>query len=236
MFSSGLPREHSSRRVRRAQEQQNKLITGDYDVFGDGLVTLIFTPTYTRPSEFTAEPPAEDTEILTGDLFISLESARSTRCLKARNRRPASRAKIEALVQKTGAQLWIQHDMIETASSRNPRNIMNALYLFHLLIAGTDRGCAGLLEASSTDWLVGGDWGNTRFSTLKPHQPWNVKTLKGADGSPAVRIRRILATRHARGQRRYAGGHHRRAGNALNAKTGDLIWEYRTPTDLEDRR
>jgi len=87
----------------------------------------------------------------------------------------------------------------------------------------------------ATDWpLVGGDWGNTRYSTLARITASNVKTLKGAwmarlqsgfgagfsqQGTPVVKDGVMYVTT---GEQEIF---------ALNAKTGDLIWEYRTPTD-----
>jgi quinohemoprotein ethanol dehydrogenase len=87
----------------------------------------------------------------------------------------------------------------------------------------------------STDWpLVGGDWGNTRYSTLARIDTSNVKTLKGAwmarlqsgfgpgfsqQGTPVVKDGVMYVTT---GEQEIF---------ALNGKTGNLIWEYRTPTD-----
>ena len=85
------------------------------------------------------------------------------------------------------------------------------------------------------DWpLVGGDWGNTRYSTLAQIKPTNVKTMKGAwmvrlnsgfgvpysqQGTPVVRDGVMYITT---GQQDIF---------ALDAKTRKLIWEYRTPAD-----
>src|SRR6185295_657789 len=69
----------------------------------------------------------------------------------------------------------------------------------------------------TVDWpLVGGDWGNTRYSTLARITPANVKTLQG---TPVVKDGVMYITT---GEQEIF---------ALNAKTGNLIWEYRTPTD-----
>jgi alcohol dehydrogenase (cytochrome c) len=90
-------------------------------------------------------------------------------------------------------------------------------------------------KPATVDWpLVGGDWGNTRYSTLAGITPANVKTLKGAwmarlqsgfgpgfsqQGTPVVKDGVMYITT---GEQEIF---------ALNAKTGNLIWEYRTPTD-----
>src|ERR1017187_9527232 len=87
----------------------------------------------------------------------------------------------------------------------------------------------------TSDWpLVGGDWGNTRYSPLAKINASNVKTLKGAwmarlnsgfgppysqQGTPVVQNGVMYITT---GEQDIF---------ALNVKTGNLIWEYRTPTD-----
>jgi quinohemoprotein ethanol dehydrogenase len=87
----------------------------------------------------------------------------------------------------------------------------------------------------SAEWpLVGGDWANTRFSTLADINPSNVKTLKGAwmtrlnsgfgppysqQATPVVKDGVLYITT---GQQDLF---------AINAKTGAIIWEYRTPSD-----
>lgn len=82
--------------------------------------------------------------------------------------------------------------------------------------------------------LVGGDWANTRYSTLAQINPSNVKTLKGAwmarlnsgfgapysqQGTPVVKDGVMYITT---GQQDIF---------ALDAKTGNLLWEYRTTSD-----
>ena len=90
-------------------------------------------------------------------------------------------------------------------------------------------------KPAGVEWpLVGGDWGNTRYSTLAGITPSNVKTLKGAwmarlnsgfgpgysqQGTPVVKDGVMYITT---GQQDIF---------ALDAKTGNLIWEYRTPAD-----
>jgi len=113
---------------------------------------------------------------------------------------------------------------------------MNNMRAFLILgLAGLTAVAQDYRKPPSTDWpLVGGDWGNTRFSTLARINPSNVKTLKGAwmarlqsgfgagfsqQGTPVVKDGVMYITT---GEQEIF---------ALNAKTGDLIWEYRTPTD-----
>jgi quinohemoprotein ethanol dehydrogenase len=87
----------------------------------------------------------------------------------------------------------------------------------------------------AADWpLVGGDWGNTRYSPLAKINTSNVKTLKGAwmvrlnsgfgppysqQGTPVVKDGVMYITT---GEQDIF---------ALDVKTGNLLWEYRTPTD-----
>jgi glucose dehydrogenase len=85
------------------------------------------------------------------------------------------------------------------------------------------------------EWpLVGGDWGNTRYSTLRQINTSNVKGLKGAwmtplnsgfgpgfsqQATPVVRDGVLYITT---GEQDIF---------ALDAKTGRIIWEYRTTAD-----
>ena len=90
-------------------------------------------------------------------------------------------------------------------------------------------------KPASAEWpLVGGDWGNTRYSTLSQINTSNVKTLKGAwmarlnsgfgppysqQGAPVVKDGVMYITT---GQQDIF---------ALDAKTGAQLWEYRSPSD-----
>jgi quinohemoprotein ethanol dehydrogenase len=90
-------------------------------------------------------------------------------------------------------------------------------------------------KSAGAEWpLVGGDWGNTRYSTLAQINASNVKSLKGAwmtrlnsgfgppysqQGTPVVKDGVLYITT---GQQDIF---------ALDAKTGSIIWEYRTTSD-----
>ncbi len=87
---------------------------GDYDVFGDGTVILKSAPGHTPGHQVLFLRLAKTGPlVVAGDLYHYPEE-------KTMNRFPtfefnkeqsaASRAAIEAFVQKTGAQLWIEHD------------------------------------------------------------------------------------------------------------------------------
>jgi alcohol dehydrogenase (cytochrome c) len=102
---------------------------------------------------------------------------------------------------------------------------------------------AALLAQSSLDYrrppekewpVVGGDWGNTRYTPLSQINTTNVKTLKGAwmarlssgfgpgfsqQGTPVVKDGVMYITT---GEQDIF---------ALDARTGNVIWEYRSPWD-----
>src|SRR5215813_13554943 len=98
--------------------------------------------------------------------------------------------------------------------------------------AGLAQRAPDLRKPAGKEWLtIGGDWGNTRYSTLAQINRNNVKTLKGAwvvhlgsglgakysmEGTPIVKD----------------GVMYFATGNddvfALDARTGALIWEHRS--------
>ena len=98
--------------------------------------------------------------------------------------------------------------------------------------AGLAQRAPDLRKPSAKEWLtIGGDWGNTRYSTLAQINRNNVKTLKGAwvvhlgsglgakyslEGTPIVKDGVMYVA----------------TGNddvfALDARTGALIWEHRS--------
>jgi N-acyl homoserine lactone hydrolase len=90
------------------------IIDGDHDVFGDGTVTLISTPGHTPGHQcLLVKLPKTGPVLLSGDLF-HFPGEREFHTVPRDNNAEmvVSRAKIEALIKTTGAQLWIQHDMI----------------------------------------------------------------------------------------------------------------------------
>ncbi len=99
------------------------------------------------------------------------------------------------------------------------------------------QGILNLQQPAGKEWLtVGGDWNNSRYSTLEQINRANVKDLKGAwvthlgsglgskyslEGTPLVKDGVMYVT----------------TGNddvfALDAKTGSLIWEHRSGIDQD---
>jgi glyoxylase-like metal-dependent hydrolase (beta-lactamase superfamily II) len=90
-----------------------KIIDGDHDVFGDGSVTLIFTPGHTAGHQsLLVKLPKTGAVLLSGDLYHFSEEVTLKPALRGRNaeQTSASMAKVQDLVARTHAQLWIQHD------------------------------------------------------------------------------------------------------------------------------
>ena len=117
MFGPGLPANIHPDEYAALKNAKTKLITGDYDVFGDGSVTLIFTPGHTPGHQsMLLRLPKTGPVILTGDLYhFPGERTFHTTPVNDKPETAASRAKIETLAQKTGAQVWIQHDIVGNA-------------------------------------------------------------------------------------------------------------------------
>jgi alcohol dehydrogenase (cytochrome c) len=125
---------------------------------------------------------------------------------------------------------------------RSPRIGIASVWL--LIIAGVMIVQPALLAAQSApdlrqppgnEWpTVGGDWGNTRYSTLDQINASNVQNLKGAwathTGSGIGSKYSFEATPLVQGGVMYVP-----TGNddvlALDAKTGQQIWEYRSGID-----
>jgi N-acyl homoserine lactone hydrolase len=97
---------------------KTKLLDGDYDVFGDGSVVIIATPGHTPGHQSLFVRLAKyGPLVLSGDLY-HYPSERTLRDFLPFGGRgddakeAISKAKVEALVNREGATLWIQHDII----------------------------------------------------------------------------------------------------------------------------
>ena len=87
----------------------------DFDVFGDGTVRLISTPGHTPGHQVLLVRLAKRGPVLlAGDLYHYPEE-RAKGILPtfefSADQSRASRARVEALLKQTGAELWIEHDM-----------------------------------------------------------------------------------------------------------------------------
>jgi glyoxylase-like metal-dependent hydrolase (beta-lactamase superfamily II) len=97
-------------------------LDGDHDVFGDGTVVVKSTPGHTPGHQslfvkLTRTGPV----LLTGDLY-HYAAERTLKTVPARDNKEqtvASRAAIDEFVRKTGAQLWIQHDILKNATLKH---------------------------------------------------------------------------------------------------------------------
>ncbi len=99
-----------------------RTITGDHDVFGDGRVRIISTPGHTPGHQSLQLELAETgTVMLSGDLYhfpISRELRRMPVFNVDSAQSLESMRRVEALLQETGAQLWIHHDSTLFATLR----------------------------------------------------------------------------------------------------------------------
>lgn len=89
-------------------------LTGDHDVFGDGTVVIKSTPGHTPGHQSLFVKLARTGGVvLTGDLY-HYAAERTLKKIPTNDNQEltrASRAAIDAFLEKTGAQLWIQHDI-----------------------------------------------------------------------------------------------------------------------------
>ncbi|HEY4360244.1 MAG TPA: N-acyl homoserine lactonase family protein [Bryobacteraceae bacterium] len=94
------------------------LTTKDYDVFGDGTVVIKAAPGHSPGHQVLFLKLAKTGPVvLSGDLYHYPEERKFGRVPTTEfdgAQTAASRKEIEAFLQKTGAQLWIQHDFIAT--------------------------------------------------------------------------------------------------------------------------
>ncbi len=111
---AGNPEFEPSDVFAKLKESKLTIIGGDYDVFGDGSVKLIYAPGHT-PGHQTLLINLDKTGLvmLSGDLYHFRES-RTLRRVPKFNYDAAmslqSIDKVEALLKETGATLWIEHD------------------------------------------------------------------------------------------------------------------------------
>jgi N-acyl homoserine lactone hydrolase len=116
MFRENAPATGASTPAEYVKLKNSKtiVIDGDYDVFGDGSVMLIATPGHTPGHQcLLIRLPRTGPVLLTGDLY-HFPGERELHTVPRGNNteNAASREKIEVLLKTTGAQIWIQHDMI----------------------------------------------------------------------------------------------------------------------------
>jgi N-acyl homoserine lactone hydrolase len=101
------------------KDSTTRILEGDHDVFGDGTVMLLLTPGHTAGHQaLFVRLPKTGPVILSGDLYHFAEELTLKPAPAGRNAEQfaASKAKVQALIAETGAQLWIQHDVIGYAA------------------------------------------------------------------------------------------------------------------------
>jgi glyoxylase-like metal-dependent hydrolase (beta-lactamase superfamily II) len=96
------------------KERPTQVLTGDHDVFGDGTVQLIAADGHTPGHQVLFVDLAETgSVVLSGDLY-HFQFSRANRVVPLFNvdadRSLQSMDKVEALVEMTGADFWLQHD------------------------------------------------------------------------------------------------------------------------------
>ena len=103
------------------ERMTTRVLDGDHDVFGDGSVMLHFTPGHTAGHQVLfVRLPGTGAVILSGDLYHFGEelTMKPEPAGRYAGQIAASKARIQQLIAKTGAQLWIQHDSHRSARLR----------------------------------------------------------------------------------------------------------------------
>lgn len=96
------------------EHSKTTIVSGDHDVFGDGTVVVIATPGHTEGHcSLLVRLKNTGPVVLSGDLYHYQEE-RDLKRMPAEERSTGtveSRQKVEELLRRTGAQLWVGHSM-----------------------------------------------------------------------------------------------------------------------------
>jgi len=116
VFADNLPRPPLEfARFSGLKTSKTVLLDGDHDVFGDGTVVIKATPGHTVGHQVLfLKLPKTGPVVLSGDLY-HYPAERTLGRMPDREKTagtPESRAKVEALLKETGAQLWVGHDIV----------------------------------------------------------------------------------------------------------------------------
>src|SRR3989475_5457111 len=116
MFAEKGPAITQRARYIALKDSKTKILNGqDYDVFGDGTVVIKAAYGHTPGHQVVYLKLAKTGPILlAGDLYHYQEERNTDKTPTFefdRDQSLASRAAIEAFIKKTGAQLWIEHDL-----------------------------------------------------------------------------------------------------------------------------
>jgi len=98
------------------KDSRKRIVNGDHDVFGDGRVVLKFTPGHTPGHQSLYIALAETGPIvLSGDLY-HLDAHRGLNRIRLtdfdRALTAKSRASLDEFLERAGAALWIQHELM----------------------------------------------------------------------------------------------------------------------------
>ena len=119
IFSAPQQKEAFSANYSALRNSKTIKLDGDHDVFGDGTVVLKSTPGHTPGHQSLFVKLARTGAlVLTGDLY-HYAAERALKTFRAEDNieeTRASRAAIDELLQRTGAQLWIQHDILKNVT------------------------------------------------------------------------------------------------------------------------
>lgn len=114
MFTSAARAQPWFNQYSALENSRTKILTGDYDVFGDGSVIVLATPGHTEGHcSLLVRLKNTGPVVLSGDLYHYQEE-RDRRRMPDEEKATGtvqSRQKVEDLLRRTGAQLWIGHSM-----------------------------------------------------------------------------------------------------------------------------
>jgi len=119
MFGPNVSSQSANPLYAALKNRKHRIIEGDHDVFGDGMVVLKYTPGHTPGHQsLYVKLPRSGGIVLSGDLYHYPEERTLNRMPEREKATatPASRASLEIFMKEVGAQLWIGHDV--TAYSR----------------------------------------------------------------------------------------------------------------------
>jgi glyoxylase-like metal-dependent hydrolase (beta-lactamase superfamily II) len=114
MFSSAARANPWFNQYAALENSKTRLLSGDYDVFGDGTVVVLATPGHTEGHcSLLVRLKNTGPVVLSGDLYHYAEERVLKRMPNEEKTSGTveSRQKVEELLRRTGAQLWIGHSM-----------------------------------------------------------------------------------------------------------------------------
>ena len=114
MFSSAARANPWFRQYSALENSKTMLLSGDHDVFGDGTVVVLATPGHTEGHcSLLVRLKNTGPVVLSGDLYHYAEERDLKRMPDEEKTTGTveSRQKVEDLLRRTGAQLWIGHSM-----------------------------------------------------------------------------------------------------------------------------